>query len=234
MKFQVYLKNIEYKYKISVRFNTDENIIVWYERENNVCNKAINYHLFGGFKNFSTGSIKMCAVRFVGDVKLLLVTRAWCTIRLRIGEGNGAHTRVRGGRGERESVISFSGGGERDVSPTVVPKYGEINKLLKLKSSVSLLPLASHVPLSAGIKDPHKFHSARPSTLAGTRTGVGSLHPWRRNARARASGIASSWHPPFEPEKFRKKKRNYTLSTPSHLRSPVVTPAKRPRYTPVW
>lgn len=134
----------------------------------------------------------------------------------------GAHPsqgRERGrGEGERESVISFSGGGERDVSPTVVPKYGEINKLLKLKSSVSLPRLASPVPLSAGIKDPHKFHSARPSTLAGARTGVGSLHPWRRNARARASGIASSWHPPFEPEKFRKKKRNYTPSLPSFSR----------------
>jgi len=194
---------------------------MWYEHKSNVCNKVINYHLLSGFKNFSTGSIKMRTARFVDDVKLLRVTRAWCTIRLRIGlEETGRTPESEGGREGKRAWSLFQGGAENETrSPTVVPKYGEINKLLKLKSSVSLLPSPSRVPLSAGIKDPHKFHSARPSTLARARTSVGSLHPRRRNAPARASGIASSWHP-FEPEKFRKKKRNYTLSaslSPCHL-----------------
>lgn len=93
-----------------------------------------------------------------------------------------------GGRWGDESVISFSGssrGKERRrgvrVAPTVVPKYGKINKLLKLKSrpfstaSAPLPPPSAQAPsppvsLSAGIKDPHKFHSARPSTLARAKT----------------------------------------------------------------
>lgn len=142
--------NINYKCKIQDDLTqTRIPLWMWYEHENNVCNKIINYHLLGGFKNFSTGSIKMRAARFVGDVKLLLVTRAWCTIRLRTGLEETWLTpeseRRVGGR--RESVISFSGDGERDASPTVVPKYEEINKLLKLKSSVSLLsPLLPYLP----------------------------------------------------------------------------------------
>jgi len=101
-----------------------------------------------------------------------------------------------------ESVISFSGG-RAHVVPTVVPKYGEINKLLKLKSRLPLRPSAPPAPsaappppppppspLSAGIKDPHKFHSARPSTLAQkseSESAPGTLlHPRRRNAHGRA------------------------------------------------
>lgn len=160
---------------------------------------------------------------------------------------NAAHTRVGGteaGKGARERDLFFRGEGEGAENETRRPRScRNTGKLINCSNLSRASPFsppppplpASSVPLSAGIKDPHKFHSARPSTLAGARTGVGSLHPRRRNALARASGIAfaSGWHPPFEPEKFRKKKRNYTLSTPLP-RSPVVTPAKRPRYTPVW
>lgn len=147
--------------------------------------------------------------------------------------GNAAHTRVGGAeaeKGARERDQGERRGGEGVENETRRPRSCRNTGKLINCSNLSRASPFSHPPplpppLSAGIKDPHKFHSARPSTLAGARTGVGSLHPRRRNAPARASGIASGWHPPFEPEKFRKKKRNYTLSTPS----PVLLPSSRPR-----
>lgn len=95
--------------------------------------------------------------------------------------------------GGRESVISFSGGGENETRrPRSCRNTGKLINCSNLSRASPFSPpcLPPPVPLSAGIKDPHKFHSARPSTLAGARTGVRSLHPRRRNAPARASGIA--------------------------------------------
>lgn len=119
-------------------------------------------------------------------------------------------------------MISFSkgkGAAERGARrPRSCRNTGKLINCSNLSRGFPPLPLPLRVPLSAGIKDPHKFHSARPSTLARARTGDGgALHPRKRSAPARASGVASRWLARHSSLRNFERKSGITLSRPPLL-----------------